>query len=130
MENWKLGVGFYHFQFSIFNFQLIKYVKLQCEGLGVCEEGLTRGDKDVNMVPENHVAGIFVRDLVVVLYYFALYFFVCFPVVYLDRFAGRRGIGVRNQYIYEHIYRDCLAFHARFLRAGKFNHGDHVSDFP
>ena len=60
-------MGFYHFQFSIFNFQLIKYVKLQCEGLGVCEEGLTRGDKDVNMVPENHVAGIFVRDLAVIL---------------------------------------------------------------
>ena len=60
---------FYHFQFSIFNFQfsIKKYVKLQCEGLGMCEKGLTRGDKDVSMVFENHVAGIFVRDLVVIL---------------------------------------------------------------
>ena len=96
----------------------------------MCEEGLTRGDKDVNMVPENHVAGIFVRDLVVVLYYFALYFFVCFPVVYLDRFAGRCSLSVCYQYIYEYIYGDSLAFHARFFRAGKFDHGDDVFDFP
>ena len=52
----------YHFQFSI-----NAYGKLQYEGLGMCPKGLTRGDKDVSMVFENHVAGIFVRDLAVIL---------------------------------------------------------------
>mgnify|MGYP000097316611 CR=1 FL=1 len=33
----------------------------------MCEEGLTRGDKDINMVFENHATGIFVRDFVVIL---------------------------------------------------------------
>ena len=32
--------------------------------------------------------------------------------------------------IYEYIYGDSLAFHARFFRAGKFDHGDDVFDFP
>ena len=30
----------------------------------------------------------------------------------------------------EYIYGDSLAFHARFFRAGKFDHGDDVFDFP
>ena len=82
------------------------------EGLGMCQKGLTRGDKDVSMVFENHVAGIFVRDLVVILQYSALYFFIRIPFVYLDRFAGRCSLSVRYQYIYEYIYGDCFAFHA------------------
>ena len=61
-------MGGYHFQFSIFNFQFsIKaYGKLQCEGYGMCAESFTRGDKDINMVFEDHVAGLFVRDVVVI----------------------------------------------------------------
>lgn len=53
---------FYHFQFSI-----KKYVKLRRKGFRMCEGGFTSGDKDVSMVFENHVAGIFVRDIIVIL---------------------------------------------------------------
>jgi len=60
-------VGFYHFSISIFQFSINAYGKLQYEGLGMCQKGLTRGNKDVSMVFENHVAGIFVRDLAVIL---------------------------------------------------------------
>ena len=52
-------MGFYHFSISIFQFSINAYGKLQYEGLGMCQKGLTRGDKDVRMVFENHVAGIF-----------------------------------------------------------------------
>lgn len=60
-------MGFYHFSIFIFQFSINAYGKLQYEGLGMCQKGLTRGDKDVSMVFENHVAGIFVRDLAVIL---------------------------------------------------------------
>ena len=32
----------------------------------MCAESFTRGDKDINMVFEDHVAGLFVRDVVVI----------------------------------------------------------------
>ena len=60
-------MGFYHFSISIFQFSINAYGKLQYEGLGMCTKGRARGNEDVDVVFENHVAGIFVRDLAVIL---------------------------------------------------------------